>query len=245
MQQSVTFTEIWHVMWFLQVQWLDITHTKGLADWHTNINKYLHHRLCVHVWYLYYSESINRNSVNKQNIHTHKHTHTPNNQRKLTLKRVSWNKNEWYPPPFFKTTPLFYHPLPFWGKIWPPPLFFRKFRKLDPSSSFIKVRGFQLWYEVALSVNEHDLISNSRLLEKAKFLTTAVSPLNPAFLHCTKKLAKRYIHLTDLHFPDFINNKNVKKASVTWQFVFCYCPLMWTFYCRILKIKLIRFRREP
>ena len=59
---------------------LDITHTKGLADWHTNINKYLHHRLCVHVSYLYYSESINRNSVNKQNIHTHTHTHTHTKQ---------------------------------------------------------------------------------------------------------------------------------------------------------------------
>ena len=148
-------------------------------------------------------------------------------------------------PLFLKQPHYFTIPSLFGEKSDPHPFFFRKFRKLDPSSSFIKVRGFQLWYEVALSVNEHDLISNSRLLEKAKFLTTAVSPLNPAFLHCTKKLAKRYIHLTDLHFPDLINNKNVKKASVTWQFVFCYCPLMWTFYCRILKIKLIKFRREP
>ena len=61
-------------------------HTHKGASRLTHQYKYLHHRLCVHVWYLYYSESINRNSVNKQNIHTHKHTHTKQSEKVNTGK---------------------------------------------------------------------------------------------------------------------------------------------------------------
>ena len=147
-------------------------------------------------------------------------------------------------PLFFKTTPLFYHP--FLGKNLTPTPFFSKISRTRPLPLLYKSERIPTMIWCCL-ISKWTWFDNSRLLENAKFLEKNDSCLTfeSRVFALYKKASKRYIHLTDLHFPDLINNKNVKKASATWQFVFCYCPLMWAFYCRILKIKLIRFRREP
>ena len=63
MQQGVRFTEIWHIMWFFTdtLIWYHkhTQHTQGPVDWHTHINVYLHHLLCVQSSYLYYIKWLN------------------------------------------------------------------------------------------------------------------------------------------------------------------------------------------
>ena len=49
-------------------------------------------------------------------MHACMHTHTPDTQRKITLERVSFSMKISDTPPFEKSNPLFYYPLPFYGK---------------------------------------------------------------------------------------------------------------------------------
>ena len=46
---------------------------------------------------------------------------------------------KWMICPFFKITPLFYQPIPFYGKNLNRPCFFWKFRKLEPSYPFMNL----------------------------------------------------------------------------------------------------------
>ena len=64
-------------------------------------------------------------------VYIHK-THAPNSQRKITLEKVSYYENKWYPPIHHFTSPSL-----FIGKIWmnpPPPFFFKNFENLPPPS---------------------------------------------------------------------------------------------------------------
>ena len=69
------------------------------------------------------SNNTDRNGANKKN--TNVYTHSPNTQRKITIERVSWCENKWYPtppPPLISPNPPF-----LWGKSEPPPTFFENF----------------------------------------------------------------------------------------------------------------------
>ena len=75
---------------------------------------------------LWNTNNTNRNGVNKQNTHTHTHTHTHTTLREglhwkgLVSMKISYT-------PLFENNPppLFYQPLPFYGKKSGPPLFSR------------------------------------------------------------------------------------------------------------------------
>ena len=62
MQQGIKFTEVSHIMWFFAGTLIlyhthkHTQHIQGPVDWHTHINIYLHHLLCAHSSYLYYTE---------------------------------------------------------------------------------------------------------------------------------------------------------------------------------------------
>ena len=65
MQQGITFTELWHIIWFFNGSDLishtqaHTQHTQRPADWRTYINIYLHHLLCAQSSYLYYIKWLN------------------------------------------------------------------------------------------------------------------------------------------------------------------------------------------
>ena len=71
------------------------------------------------------SNNTDRNGANKKN--TNIYTHSPNTQRKITIERVSWCENKWYPTP--PPPPYFTNPSLFMGKIWTPSHFLWKFWK--------------------------------------------------------------------------------------------------------------------
>ena len=65
MQQGVKCTEVWHVVfcWYSDLishthkhTYKDTQHTQGPVYWHTHIYIDLHHLLCAHSSYLYYTE---------------------------------------------------------------------------------------------------------------------------------------------------------------------------------------------
>ena len=60
-------------------------------------------------------------------VYIHK-THTPNNQRKITLERVSYYENKWYPP----FTILIAPPFLLEKSEWTPPFFFKNFENSPP-----------------------------------------------------------------------------------------------------------------
>ena len=85
--------------------------------------------------FLWNKNNTDNNGVNKQNTYRHtKHSEKNDTEKSMEISDTH----------FFKTTPLFYQPLPFYGKNlnWLDPPFFSKIFK-NPPPSIIK-GGFQL-----------------------------------------------------------------------------------------------------
>ena len=100
--------KVWYITWFFtgMLIWYHIhkhpntQHTQGPVDWHTQINIYLHHLLCAHSSYLYYSKWLNEWLTDIKN--------TPGD-----IKHVWWYP---HPHPLFWNNLAFYQPLHFYGK---------------------------------------------------------------------------------------------------------------------------------
>ena len=91
------------------------------------------------------SNNTDRNGANKKN--TNIYTHSPNTQRKITIERVSWCENKWYPNP----PPLFHQPLPFYGENLNPLPLSLKILKIQNSP----FGGIQLWYAPLKQIIHH------------------------------------------------------------------------------------------
>ena len=77
---------------------------KWIIDWYQKFTFiYLLIRCYKTRFFLWNTNNTDRNGVSKQNTHTHTHTHThtPNFLRNVTLERVSYYENKWYPSPLF------------------------------------------------------------------------------------------------------------------------------------------------
>ena len=118
--------KVWYITWFFtgMLIWYHIhkhpntQHTQGPVDWHTHINIYLHHLLCAHSSYLYYSKWLNEWLTDIKN--------TPGDIKHMSGDTLT-------PTPYFKTTLPFTNPSIFMEKIWTSS-FFQKFWKLNQGS---------------------------------------------------------------------------------------------------------------